>query len=327
VLKITRSIEYYLLEKYLKKRRTHFSRAESVAYNVLPQSVRNFIFKTFIRFKMKLNKEMFPKWPIDTTLVNKNEYKKTIKPWPRSIDGGLLLTHDVDRLDCVKNIEKIRKVERQYDMKSTWNFVADKSYIDKIGDVLTSLCSESCEIGCHSIKHDGTLFSNRKKFIEKIKEAHYIFSCMGFDNIGFRSPLLFRRAEWMEELSKYYEYDSSFIDTEIFSPYAHRSGCLAWHPFFIGKLLEIPITMPLDYTLFSVLSMSNREAFRLWKMKADEIIKRKGLICILTHPDFTLISNPKRIDVYNKLLSYLSEKNLWVANGLEISKWWKHGKR
>jgi hypothetical protein len=47
-----------------------------------------------------------------------------------------------------------------------------------------------------------------------------------------------------------FEYDSSYPDTDPFEP--QPGGCCSWLPYFNGPLVELPITLPQDHTLFVI---------------------------------------------------------------------------
>ena len=48
-----------------------------------------------------------------------------------------------------------------------------------------------------------------------------------------------------------FDYDSSYTDTDPYEP--QPGGCCSLLPFFNDDLVELPITLPQDHTLFSIL--------------------------------------------------------------------------
>ena len=64
--------------------------------------------------------------------------------------------------------------------------------------------------------------------------------------VGFRSPATQRVWELMPQLG--FDYDSSYPDTDPYEP--QPGGCCSWLPFFNDDLVELPITLPQDHTLF-----------------------------------------------------------------------------
>src|SRR5260370_17199032 len=62
-----------------------------------------------------------------------------------------------------------------------------------------------------------------------------------------------------------------------------RGGCCTVMPYFIGNMLELPVTTTQDYTLFHVL---NELSIDLWKTQIDLILKKNGLLNFIVHPDY-----------------------------------------
>ena len=64
-------------------------------------------------------------------------------------------------------------------------------------------------------------------------------------------------------------------------------------PYFVGKILELPLTTRQDYSLFHIL---NDYSIDLWKKQLDLIRKRNGLMSFITHPDYLI--EPRARNVY-----------------------------
>src|SRR5947208_2197558 len=93
-------------------------------------------------------------------------------------------------------------------------------------------------------------------------------------------------------------------------------------PFFIGKMLELPVTTVQDYTLFHVL---NERSIELWKSQIDLVLKKNGLLSFIVHPDYVL--QPDMLSVYKHLLHQLQglrdKTAIWCALPSEINAWWR----
>ena len=93
-------------------------------------------------------------------------------------------------------------------------------------------------------------------------------------------------------------------------------------PFFIGKILELPVTTTQDYTLFNILQDYSID---LWKQQSELIMQKHGLMSFIVHPDYIISSREQGI--YNQLLCHLAqlreEKGLWIALPREVNKWWR----
>ena len=93
-------------------------------------------------------------------------------------------------------------------------------------------------------------------------------------------------------------------------------------PYFVGDILEIPVTTTQDYTLFHVL---NEYSLDLWKAQTEMILEKNGLVSFIVHPDYVI--EKKAQDIYRDLLSFLrqlgKEKRIWFAVAGEIDHWWR----
>ena len=93
-------------------------------------------------------------------------------------------------------------------------------------------------------------------------------------------------------------------------------------PFFIGKLLEIPVTTTQDYSLFSVLNTYSTD---VWERQIQRIRGHHGLASFIVHPDYIIDQRPRR--TYERLLERLVElrarANTWIALPGEINRWWR----
>lgn len=93
-------------------------------------------------------------------------------------------------------------------------------------------------------------------------------------------------------------------------------------PYFVGDVLEIPVTMTQDHTLFNVLETYSLD---LWREQMESIMKQHGLISFIVHPDY--IQTTKSRDAYLQLLTHLSEvrdkKGVWIALPGEVDTWWR----
>ncbi len=93
-------------------------------------------------------------------------------------------------------------------------------------------------------------------------------------------------------------------------------------PYFIGKVLELPVTTTQDYTLFHIL---NDYSTTLWERQIELIMEKHGLVSVVIHPDYLTSARAKK--TYRGLLAHLAqlraEKNLWVTTPGEVNRWWR----
>jgi hypothetical protein len=101
-----------------------------------------------------------------------------------------------------------------------------------------------------------------------------------------------------------------------------RGGCCTVMPYFIGDILELPLTAIQDYSLYHILQQRSLE---LWKQQITMIRERHGLISFIIHPDYTTDAWSRRL--YDGLLEYLTQLRLdygiWIALPREVDAWWR----
>lgn len=307
--------ERYLFERYQKNKSKNLNFFYAVKH-LIPR----FLQITLRRLRAKSIKNNFPHWPIEPYLEELKrkclKYQKDIEKipfiwfWPGNKNFSLCLTHDVETKEGFKKIERICKIEKNIGLRSAWFFVAEKYPVSE--NLIKELKEQGFEVGVHGLRHDGKLFNSKNTF-NKRKEKLRIYA-QKWNAKGFRSPSLLRNAQLIKDLP--FEYDSSFPDTDPYGP--QPGGCLSIFPFFMGNIVEIPVTMPQDHTLFVILRKRN---ISIWKKKVDWIEKMHGVALFIIHPDYF---DAKIEKYYIELLDYLSgKKNVWFAQPLEICNWWR----
>jgi hypothetical protein len=93
-------------------------------------------------------------------------------------------------------------------------------------------------------------------------------------------------------------------------------------PYFIGDVLELPLTTTQDYSLFNILGTYTLD---LWREQIRQVMAQHGLISFNVHPDY--LDSPPALASYNALLGYLAElrdnSELWAALPGEVDTWWR----
>jgi hypothetical protein len=266
----------------------------------------------------------FPAWPREDVLIRlqmerfRAEMERRasdripfINFWPDGKRFAFVLTHDVEGPKGLELIEPLIEIEQRYGFVSAW-FVVAEDYEIPAG-TFERIRAAGGEVGVHGLTHSGTLFRDRATFEAQLPQIHRYISEWGA--AGFRSPATHRNAAWMPELGCL--YDSSFPDTDPFEPQA--GGCCSILPFFIRDLIELPITMVQDHTLFEILREDSAER---WINKADWIAENRGLVNVLVHPDYA--TSPRRLELYEQLLEHLSKRiDGWHALPREVAAWWR----
>jgi hypothetical protein len=114
-----------------------------------------------------------------------------------------------------------------------------------------------------------------------------------------------------------FDYDSSYPDTDPFEP--QHGGCCSLLPFFIDDLVELPITLPQDHTIFVILQ---DESEQRWIEKTEVVRERGGMALLNVHPDYVLTD--ERIGAYRRYLErYATDPDVWHAIPRAVSSWWR----
>ena len=157
------------------------------------------------------------------------------------------------------------------DFVPAFNFVAGDYPVPT--ELLNRLRQEGFEIGVHGFHHNGLMYATHGTFR---RHARGIQQCMKeWDAAGFRSPAMHRNLEWLHDLGM--KYDSSTFDTDPFEPQPDGLGTI--FPLWIINraankgYIELPYTMPQDFTLYVILREKNNE---IWKRKLEWIATQRG---------------------------------------------------
>jgi hypothetical protein len=114
-----------------------------------------------------------------------------------------------------------------------------------------------------------------------------------------------------------FEYDSSYTDTDPYEP--QPGGCCTYLPFFIENMVELPITLPQDHTLFEILGHRDGST---WVSKASVIRDRGGMVLALAHPDYA--RKPGVLGAWCELLdAFAGDETAWQALPHEVATWWR----
>jgi peptidoglycan/xylan/chitin deacetylase (PgdA/CDA1 family) len=232
--------------------------------------------------------------------------------YPEGCGTSTILTHDVETQKGYDFIPKIIELEQAYGFRSSWNLVPFKYKLHP--DIVELITESGNEIGIHGYNHDGTLYYSKARFLQR---AVYINQALKkYGAVGFRSPQVHRNLSWLQHLDIL--YDASCFDYDPYQPFPGGTGSI-W-PFMAGKLVELPYTLPQDHVLFYMLNKRNID---IWKRKVDWLVKNRGMILSITHPDYLVERN--HLDLYKELLAYLKEiKNSWHCLPREMAKWYKN---
>jgi hypothetical protein len=268
-------------------------------------------------------RSQFPAWPLeeslhgfyDTALGWVAEIAGVpvpwIAPWPQEREWALVLTHDVETAEGLSLIPVLREVEEARGYVSSWNFVPKRYEVPE--RLLKDLTNQGCEVGIHGLYHDGRDLESARMLQERLPEM--IRYAEQWGAMGFRSPATQRGWDLMAALP--FDYDSSYPDTDPFEP--QGGGCCSWLPLMNGRVVELPITLAQDHTVFVIL---RRRDAKVWMDKAEALRRRGGMALVLTHPDYVRLGPVP--EAYDALLArYADDPSAWRALPGEVSRWWR----
>ncbi len=301
--------------------------ARRVYYGIRPalsDAMRQSVQRVFLRNWSQLQ---FPRWPVDATvedimerhleaaLVNGLERIPFIWFWPDGASSAAMMTHDVEAIDGLKLVPALMDVDEEFGIRASYQLVPERRYIVP-DNLLESIRSRHCEVNVHGLNHDGNLFRDRKTFLEQCGRINEYVRKFGAE--GFRSACMYRNMDWYEDLDV--SYDMSVPNVAHLEP--QRGGCCTVFPYFVGAILELPLTTIQDYSLFHILSDYSID---LWKTQIGMIMEKHGLISFIVHPDYIFAN--EALPIYKALLACLSrlhsERNVWLARPGEINQWWR----
>jgi len=265
----------------------------------------------------------FPAWPYEHSLLRERADALTaalrardvdrlpvVAPWPYGHRFAYVLTHDVEGTEGLRRIPDLLEVERRHGISSSFNFCG--AWYPVRDEDLQIVRDAGCEVGVHGMEHDGRLFASRRAFERQLPRIRAQMELWGA--VGFRSPAMHRWGPWMHELPV--GYDSSFPHSDPFQP--QPGGCCDVHPFFFGDVVELPVTLDQDFTLFELL---REPTIRLWTDKSRWVIRHHGLVNVIVHPDYM---TPARLQHYEQLLAFLtSQPGGWHALPRDVASWWR----
>jgi len=278
--------------------------------------------RTAIRRKlaMRLRKQIGDVWPI----MPGSEWAPENWPgWPGGKKFAFVLTHDVESKTGVSRCRSLMELELDLGFRSSFNFIPEGSYRVPV-ELRQELTANGFEVGIHDLKHDGHLFSSRRKF--KRRAARINAYAREWGASGFRSGFMLRNLDWLHDLDM--QYDASTFDTDPFEP--QPQGRHTIFPFWVPRptgsssngqhsainsssrgYVELPYTLPQDFTLFVVLEEKTPE---IWLRKLDWIAQHGGMALVDVHPDYLYfddaIIGPREYPVthYKSFLDYVSRQ-------------------
>ena len=282
------------------------------------------------RFAVRHWQELaFPEWPVDTTVERLMERllilcmqaqhlneMPFIWFWPDGASSCAIVTHDVETRAGLRFVPNLMDVDEGAGIRASFQIVPQGEYATSRA-ALQTIRARGFELNVHDLSHDGELFRTRENLRRGAARINRYLQ--EFGAAGFRSARMHRNADWFDAFKM--AYDMSIPNVAHLEP--QRGGCCTVFPYFIGDVVELPLTTIQDYSLFHVLGEYSTE---LWRRQIALIRAKHGLISVLVHPDY-LRNNARGLSVYRELLDYLvqlqNSDRLWIAPPGDVNRWWR----
>jgi hypothetical protein len=293
--------------------------------NILPDSIRRRAQRSYFSDWQKLP---FPKWPVDFTVDTLHEEHLRLLMeaqglqkvpfiwfWPEGAPCCMILTHDVEQREGRDFTPTLMDLDAAYGFRASFQVVPEKRY-EVPGEYVAQIRERGFEFNIHDLNHDGRLFNERQEFLRRAKKINeYVRK---FNARGFRAGAMYHNADWYDAFE--FSYDMSVANVAHLEP--QRGGCCTVMPYFIGDIVELPLTMTQDYSLLHMLKLTSID---LWKHEISLIENRNGLLTMIAHPDYLI--DAKNRAVYESLLAYLREvadrDKIWTALPCDVDRWWR----
>jgi hypothetical protein len=271
---------------------------------------------------------LFPHWPVDTTVEDLCEQLLLLSMkargvdrapfvwfWPDGAQSCVAMTHDLETENGKTFCSELMDIDDSFGFKASIQVVPEERY--KVSAAfIQNIRDRGFEVNVQDLNHDGHLFRSRDEFLRRAQKINAYGREYGAK--GFRAAVLYRNLDWYDALE--FSFDMSVPNVAHVDP--QRGGCCTVMPYFVGDILEIPLTTIQDYALFHLL---NEYSLDLWKAQTDLIMNKNGLVSFIVHPDY--IIEKRAQDIYRDLLAFLrqqgQEKRIWFAVPGEIDNWWR----
>jgi hypothetical protein len=273
----------------------------------------------------------FPRWPVDFTVETimesalatllRNGQKRIpfVWFWPDGAESCAVVTHDVEGPAGREFCAELMDIDESHDIRSSFQLIPEMPRAEW-HKLAKPIRARGFEVNLHDLNHDGYLFHTRREFLKRA--AHINAYAREFECHGFRSGAMYRTQEWYDAFD--FSFDMSVPNVAHMEP--QRGGCCTVMPYFIGSLVELPLTTVQDYSLFHILG---DYSIAVWKRQIAEITSRNGLLMFLAHPDYVMDLRAQA--VYGALMSHLrelrQERNIWSALPSEVDSWWRQRSR
>jgi hypothetical protein len=291
----------------------------------LPLKLRRQLQRAYFRNWRKFS---FPAWPVDFTvdllhkellrlLMHASGVKKVpfIWFWPDGASSCLMMTHDVETAEGRDFTPVLMDLDEAYSIPASFQVIPEERY-NVPAEYLANIRRRGFELNVHDLNHDGALYRGRSQFSRRAAKINRYLRT--YAARGFRAGSMYRNQDWYEDFE--FSYDMSVPNVAHLEPMC--GGCCTVMPYFIGGILELPLTMAQDYSLFHILDDYSTD---VWMRQMSLIREQNGLMSFVVHPDYLV--EPRARQVYVRLLDCLREataqREIWAALPGDVELWWR----
>jgi peptidoglycan/xylan/chitin deacetylase (PgdA/CDA1 family) len=276
-----------------------------ISYHVLPARLRAFAGRAIGRARRRRVARWadFPGWPIDlsTDFLADLFFGTGYSPFADTAIP-VLLSHDIDSPEGLRTlVSRFLEIEERVGARSI-NYVVPCAWRLDFG-LLDEVQQRGHEIGTHGYDH-----SNRTPFAEANERRYRLAAAQPlverYGITGYRAPSLLRTRALLMDLASFYRHDSSVPTAGGLFP-VPNNGCASARPWRIGRLWELPLTLPRDGSL-RFLGYKPAEIGRLWRETTDTVARSGGIISLLTHCETHFTGNPSMLAVYRDFVDWLA---------------------
>ncbi len=293
--------------------------------NGMPTALRRSIQRAYFS---DWKRRPFPAWPVDLTVDDLHEKLLQLAMaaagvqrvpfiwfWPDGAPSCLILTHDVETSAGRDFTSPLMDVDECYGFRASLQVIPEERY--RVSDeYVRQIRDRGFEFNIHDLSHDGRLYRNRDEFLRRATKINEY--ARRYNAHGFRAGAMYRNMNWYDAFE--FSYDMSVPNVAHLEP--KRGGCCTVFPYFVGDVLELPLTTTQDYSLIHIL---RDYSLHLWNKQLDLIRRRNGLMSFLVHPDYLIERRARRL--YESLLGALRElvtrDKVWAALPGDVDRWWR----
>jgi hypothetical protein len=272
---------------------------------LLPVALRKHFQQHYLRDWQTLP---FPAWPVDRSVdrlleqllrlsmhARQLDHLPFIWFWPEGHAACAIVTHDVEAPAGRDFTSQLMDIDDAFEMKASFQIVPERRYAVSPA-YLDAIRERGFEINVQGLNHDGNLFGDWQTFLRSAQQINAYAKRFGAQ--GFRSPVMYRKADWFQYLC--FSYDMSVPNVAHLEP--QRGGCCTVMPYFLpGGMLELPLTTIQDYSLFHILQ---EYSLAMWRQQIGLILDGHGLLSFTVHPDY--VRQQRAQAVYKALLDELN---------------------